>query len=234
MPDLEDTLSEFTSRPFSFQTPPNHSPVQLESSKPTTDSFTLDIYHHICRIIFDLRPESNMQSTSASSASLSVEEIFSSVTSLCDVLQSVLIRREGLNGNLYSPSEESSATFMLALTAISKVLDRYRSLSQVYSRSIKACREPMSLSHEWLGFDTSIGQASSALPSSHLSTCRHLNDLLRLTTMDFHLAQLQRIFRHLHPKDNSQYASVAEEGGGNIQELRASLQGSMETLREGG
>ena len=233
IPDLEDTINEFASRPFSFQSRPARSPLQLDSSKPTTNSFTLDICHHICRIIFDLRMESAVQSASAESASSSAQQIFSSVASLCDVLQSVLTYREDLPGDLHPPAEESSSTFMLALTAISKVLDRYRSLSQLYSASMmKTPPETISLSHDWLSFDWSSSKASSALPLLQPSTCRHLNDVLQLTTMDFHLAQLQRIFRHLQPKDSSQYAPIAEEGRANMEELRGLLQSSIKALRE--
>lgn len=230
-PDLEDLIGEFAGQPSAFQPGPTLSPLQTNSSRSTSSGSTLDTYHHICRIIFDLRTESGAPSVSAAAACSSTEKTFSSVASLCDVLQSVLSSREDSNGDLCPPADESSSTFMLALTAISKVLDKYRFLCQLFSGSMKTPHETVSLSHEWLGIDMSISKSSPALPSSQPNTCRHLNDVLQLTTMDFHLAQLQRIFRHLQPQHSSQYVSVAEEGGANIQELRALLRSSMEALR---
>lgn len=233
-PDLEDFIGTFADQPSSHQTRPSHSPLQIDPSPSVTNSSTLDIYHHICRIIFDLRVESSISLTSAGSASSSSEKTYSSVASLCNVLQSVISSREDPNNDLCPPAEESSSTFMLALTAISKVLDRYRLLCYLHSSSMKHPHETISLSHEWLGIDLSIGKPSPVLPSSPPNTCQHLDDVLQLTTMDFHLAQLQRIFRHLQPQHSSQYASAAEEGSTSIQELRALLQSSMEALRGSG
>lgn len=232
-PDLEDLIGNVADQSFSHQPRTSRSPLRVDSSQSAAKSSTLDTYHHICRIIFDLRVDSSVPLASAGSASSSTEKTYSSVASLCDVLQSILSSREDLNSDLCPPAEESSSTFMLALTAISKVLDRYRLLCQLYSSPMKSPHETISLSHEWLGIDLSTGKSSPALPPSQPNTCQHLNDVLQLTTMDFHLAQLERIFRHLQPQHSSQYASVAEEGSANIQELRALLQSSMESLRGG-
>lgn len=233
-PDLEDLIGTFADQPSSHQPLPSASPLRIDPSPSIINSSTLDTYHHICRIIFDLRVESSMPLSSAGSAFSSSEKTYSSVASLCDVLQSVISSREDPKSDLYPPTEESSSTFMLALTAISKVLDRYRLLCYLHSGSMKHPHETFSLSHEWLGIDLSISKPSPALPSSPPNTCQHLNDVLQLTTMDFHLAQLQRIFRHLQPQHSNQYASVAEEGSTSIQELRALLQSSMEALRGSG
>ena len=211
--------------------PSSHSDPRPSPPIPSANSSALDVYRHLSRILFDLRRERGRQSSGLNQGALRLDEVFPSVSSLCDILQSVLSPRGDLN--LSAPAEEETcATFMLASTAVSMVLDIYRSSSRLYSSSPEILNGGRCPPPQWLGVEASNEAVSPTSPPQQPNTYQRLNSVLQLTIMDFHLAQLQRIFNHLdHTDSNQAVLACADDGSANIQELRGILQSSIEKLK---
>ena len=221
-------FEQWTSPPPVLSSPsgPRHRPPT-----PSANSSALDVYRHLSKILFDLRLERGRQSSGLDPGAMRLDEVFPSVLSLCDILQSVLSPRGYLSSS--APAEqETCATFMLASTAVSMVLDIYRSSSRLYSSSAEILNRVRCPPPQWPSVEGSNEAVSPTLSSQEPNTSQRLNGVLQLTVMDFHLAQLQRIFHHLdHTDSNQAVLACADDGNANIQELRGVLQSSMEKLK---
>ena len=183
------------------------------------------LYRYLTRILFDLRLERGREWSSQNSEAPRQASVFRSVSSLCDVVQSVLAFGDGLEVKPSQDHEEHNLTLMLTFTAISTVLDIYKSLSQVYtSISESDMKRPGSISvHSYFDEFTNSQQQQGM--------SKRLDNVVQLTIMDCHLAQLQRIFG-LRPTESFQALLAGTDNGSeNIQELRGSLQSSIEKLK---
>lgn len=230
-PGFEATTRLFEQWTSPPPVPSSHSDPRPSPPTPSANNSALDVYRHLSRILFDLRLERGRQSSGLDPGAMRLDEVFPSVSSLCDILQSVLSPRGDLSSS--APAEqETCATFMLASTAVSMVLDIYRSSSRLYSSSLEILNRGPCLPPQWPGVERSDEVMSPTLSSQQPNIYQRLNGVLQLTVMDFHLAQLQRIFQHLdHTDSNQAVLACADDGNANIQELRGVLQSSMEKLK---
>ena len=219
------------------QTVPYTSHLRLDSMQSGEGNFTLDVYRYLTRILFDLRLECGREWSPQDTETSRPVGVFRSVSSLCDVVQSVLTLRNDLNIRSWPNDEESNITVMLTFTAIPMVLDIYKSLSRIYTGSAEkeTSRYPSRATVHPCFDAESTSQRQQQQQEQEQQSCspRRLNNIVQLTIMDFHLARLQRVFGRLDATESFQALMAGTSGHetANIQQLRESLQGSIETLK---
>lgn len=188
-----------------------------------TDS-SLETHRMLSNVLYDLRLEYGKKWSTPEFECPRRDGIFRSVSFLCDVVQEVLTDREALEGPPANIDSETNITFMLTLTAISMILNIYKSLCQMYS----GCSEVRNRGKEALNLEHSF--VASALQQSKASASLH--KVVQLTTMDFHLTRLQRMFTIPNTPSSFQTALIdTGEGSEEIQELRTVVQGLIESLK---
>ncbi|KAL6720036.1 hypothetical protein ACLMJK_001957 [Lecanora helva] len=208
----------------------NHPPPptrnnSIQSNMSITNDSTLETHRMLSNVLYDLRLEYGKQWSTLDCEAPRRDGIFRSVSLLCDIAQDVLSGREGLVGRTPANIDsETNITFMLTLTGISMILNIYKSLCQMYSGQ-SDINELVSSNSD---FDNMF--EPSILPASNASMS--LDKIVHLTTMDFHLARLQRMFSTPNAPSSFQMALLGTgEGGEQIHELRTTVQRLIERLK---
>ena len=203
--------------------PTRDNSLQSSMSHGNMDA-SLETHRMLSKVLYDLRLEYGKQWSTPESESPRRDGIFRSVSLLCDIVQKILTGREALAGIPTNIDSETNITFMLTLTGISMILNIYKSLCQMYN-----------------GYPdiTEVGRNASdadslfeplAIPPSNASAS--LDKILHLTTMDFHLARLQRMFSKPNAPSDFQTALLGTgEGGEQIYQLRTTVQRLIERLK---
>ena len=233
--------------PFDRQDPPTHfedlssdgndifacpGPLPLPTRKNSQQSNTshgsmdgsLETHRMLSKVLYDLRLEYGKQWSTPESESPRRDGIFHTVSLLCDIVQEILTGRANLAGTPTNIDSETNITFMLTLTGISMILNIYKSLCQMYNGY------PDGMEVERSASDADSLSEALAIPPSNASAS--LDKIVHLTTMDFHLARLQRMFSTPHAPSSFQMALLGTgEGGEQIHELRTTVQRLIERLK---
>lgn len=185
---------------------------------------SLETHRMLSKVLYDLRLEYGKQWATPESESRRRDGIFRSVSSLCDIVQEILTGREDFAGTPADIDSETNITFMLTLTGISMILNIYKSLCHMYNGYHDIMESGRNASDVDSLFDPLTIPPSSASAS--------LDKIVHLTTMDFHLARLQRIFSTPNVPSSFQMALLGTgEGGEQIHELRTTVQRLVERLK---
>ena len=198
--------------------------LQSDVSHSNMDA-SLETHRMLSTVLYDLRLEYGKQWSTPESDTPRRDGIFRSVSSLCDIVQEILTGREGSTGTPANIDSETNITFMLTLTGISMILNIYKSLCQMYDRHLDVGGPGRNASDA-----DSLSEPLAMPPSSNASAS--LDNIVHLTTMDFHLARLQRMFSTPNISSNFQMALLGTgEGGEQIHELRTTVQRLIERLK---
>ena len=185
---------------------------------------SLETHRMLSKVLYDLRLDYGKQWSTSESESARRDGIFRSVSLLCDIVQEILTAREGLAGTLASIDSETNITFMLTLTGISMILNIYKSLCQMYSGYPGTIQTGRNNSDADSLFEPLV------IPPANASAS--LDKVVHLTTMDFHLARLQRMFNTPNAPSSFQMALLGSgEGGEQVHELRMTVQRLIERLK---
>ena len=185
---------------------------------------SLETHRMLSNVLYGLRLEYGKQWSNPESEIPRRDGVFRSVSLLCDIVSEVLTDREGVAGTMNEMDSETNITFMLTLTAVSMILNIYKSICQMYS----GCSEIMDLGKNPLHIEKMT--MSLAAPGTNSSIT--LDNVMQLTTMDFHLARLGRIFC-IPNKPSSFHTTLIGSGEGceQIQELRTIVQRLIERFK---
>ena len=185
---------------------------------------SLETHRMLSKVLYDLRLEYGKQWSTPESESPRRDGLFLSVSLLCDIVQEILTGREGWAETPANIDSETNITFMLTLTGISMILNIYKSLCQMYNHS------PDIMETGRHAPDADHLVEPLAIPPSNSSPS--LDKIVHLTTMDFHLARLQRMFSTPNASGYFQMALLGTgEGEKQIHELRATIQRLIEWLK---
>ena len=185
---------------------------------------SLETHRMLSKVLYDLRLDYGKHWSTPESESSRRDGIFHSVSLLCDIVQEVLTSRDGLAGITANIDSETNITFMLTLTGISMIINIYKSLCQMYI----GYPDIMEIGRN--APDTNSLFEPPAIPPSNASAS--LEKIVHLTTMDFHLARLQRMFSIPNAPSSFQMALLGTgEGGEQIHELRTTVQRLIERLK---
>ena len=199
--------------------------LQSDVSHGNMDA-SLETHRMLSTVLYDLRLEYGKQWSTPESDSPRRDGIFRSVSSLCDIVQEILAGREGSVGTPANIDSETNITFMLTLTGISMILNIYKSLCQMYDRRLDVGGPGMNAA------DADNVSEPLALPPSSSNASASLDNIVHLTTMDFHLGRLQRMFSTSNASSNFQMALLGTgEGGEQIHELRTTVQRLIERFK---
>ena len=203
----------------------NRNDSTATSTSHNSADTSLETHRMLSNVLYDLRLEYGKQWSTPDSESPRRDGIFRSVSLLCDIVQEALTDPQGLAKTPANIESETNITFMLTLTAISMILNIYRSICEMYSpyHGNPAMAD--------IGKDGSESMLDSfSLPPSNASAS--LDKIVHLTTMDFHLARLQRMFSIPNTPSNFQTALVGSgEGVEQISELRIIIQRLVERVK---
>ena len=203
--------------------PTRNNSLQSNMSHGNMDA-SLKTHRMLSKVLYDLRLDYGKRWSTPESESPRRDGIFRSVSLLCDIVQEILTAREGLAGTPTNIDSETNITFMLTLTGISMILNIYKSLCQMYNGYPDVMETGRNASDDDSLFEP------LAIPPSNASAS--LDKILHLTTMDFHLARLQRIFSKPNAPSNFQMALLGTgEGGEQIHQLRTTVQRLIERLK---
>ena len=220
--DLPSERNNIIAGPGPPPLPTRNSP-QSNVSHSTVDA-SLETHRMLSQVLYDLRLDYGKQWSTPESESARRDGIFRSVSLLCDIVQEILAAREGLAGALASIDSETNITFMLTLTGISMILNIYKSLCQMYNGYPGTIQTGRNTSDADSLFEPLVISPPSASAS--------LDKIVHLTTMDFHLARLQRIFSTPNAPSSFQMALLGTgEGGEQVHELRMTVQRLIERLK---
>ena len=198
--------------------------LQSDVSQGNMDG-SLETHRMLSKVLYDLRLEYGKQWSTPESDSPRRDGIFRSVSLLCDIVQEILTGREGSTGTPANIDSETNITFMLTLTGISMILNIYKSLCQMYDRQLDVVGPGRNASDA-----DNLSEPLTVPPSSNASAS--LDNIVHLTTIDFHLARLQRMFSTPCVSSNFQMALLGTgEGGEQIHELRTTIQRLTERLK---
>ena len=227
--NFEDLSSDgnhiFADPPGAPLLPASTNSLQSDVSHDGMDA-SLETHRMLSKVLYDLRLEYGKQWSTPESDSPRRDGIFRSVSLLCDIVQDILSGREGSPGTPANIDSETNITFMLTLTGISMILNIYKSLCQMYDRPLDVVGPGRNAS----GAKGLSEPLPMPLPSSNASAS--LDNIVHLTTMDFHLARLQRMFSTPNASSNFQMALLGTgEGGEQIHELRTTVQRLIERLK---
>ena len=204
--------------------PTGNNSLQSDVSHGNMDA-SLETHRMLSTVLYDLRLEYGKQWSTPESDSPRRDGIFRSVSLLCDIVQEILTGREGSAGTTANIDSETNITFMLTLTGISMILNIYKSLCQMYDRHLDVMGPGRNASAA-----DSLPEPLAIPPSSNASAS--LDNIVHLTTMDYHLARLQRMFSTPNASSNFQMALLGTgESGEQIHELRTTVQRLIERLK---
>ena len=143
-------------------------------------------------------------------------KVFQNLTELCDIVQVVFAKR----ANICRGMDESSrlTLHMLILTSISSVLEIYQCLCSTYATAA----DHKNMTPE-SGSKEAHGDRYSWTPA-------HLSNILQLTTMEFHLRKIEKIFKDTDSKDLPEFAG-SDLGVGRVQQQRKHIHQTIEALR---
>ena len=199
--------------------------LQSDVSHGNVDT-SLETHRVLSKVLYDLRLEYGKQWSTPESDSPRRDGIFRSVSLLCDIVQEILTGREGSAGSPANIDSETNITFMLTLTGISMILNIYKSLCEMYERNLDVVGSGRNASDA-----DSLSEQPLAVPQSSNASVS-LDKIVHLTTIDFHLARLQRMFSTPNASSNFQTALLdTGEGGEQIHELRTTVQRLIERLK---
>ena len=211
---------------FAGRGPPLHTrnnSMQSNVSGGNMDA-SLETHRMLSKVLYDLRLEYGKQWSTPESESPRRDGLFLSVSLLCDIVQEILAGREGLAETPANIDGETNITFMLTLTGISMILNIYKSLCQMYNDS------PDIMETGTHASDADHLVEPLTIPPSNSSAS--LDKIVHLTTMDFHLARLQRMFSTPNVSSYFQMALLGTgEGEEQIHELRTTIQRRIEWLK---
>ncbi len=219
-----ESLSNDVNDIFASPGPPLHTrnnPQQSIMSHNNMDG-SLETHRILSKVLYDLRLDYGKQWSTPESESPRRDGIFRSVSLLCDIVQEILTGREGSAGTPANIDSETNITFMLTLTGITMILNIYKSLCQMYN----GYSDIMEIGRNASDADSIF--EPPAIPNALAS----LDNIVHLTTMDFHLARLQRMFSVPNVPSSFQMALLGTgEGGEQIRELRTTVQRLIERLK---
>lgn len=160
-----------------------------QSLQKVTLNSLVDVYAHLAQILFALRGLQEMLSVDMGSRTLHLKEVFRWVSSLCDVVHLLL--------DNHCSQDDISPCLMLATSTISTVLEIYRSSIDVSWNAIM----PQLATGTHVSDSSESSDIAFMLPFQlqPSSTHQRLERLSDFTSMDFHLAQLLRIYDHSGP-----------------------------------
>ena len=183
---------------------------------------SLETHRMLSTVLYDLRLEYGKQWSTPESETPRRDGLFRSVSLLIAIME----EQEDSTGASVNIDSETNITFMLTLTAISMILNIYKSLCQMYSTypgTLDVGKNAAAANFEGL-FPPLLAQSPTASAS--------LEKVVQLTTMDFHLARLQRMFSTSNTPSSFQTALIGTgEGSEQIHELRVFVQRLVERLK---
>lgn len=221
--DLSSDWSDIFGDPGPLPAPTRNESLQSNTSHGNMDA-SLETHRMLSKVLYDLGLDYGKQWSTPESESPRRDSIFRLVSLLCDIVQEILTCRERLAGTPANIDSETNITFMLTLTGISMILNIYKSLCQMYNGNPDVMEIGRNVSDAGSLFE------SLAIPPSCASAS--LDKIVHLTTMDFHLARLQRMFSTPVVTSSFQMALLGTgEGGEQIHELRTTVQRLIERLK---
>ena len=108
--------------------------MRTSSIKSAHSSQSTNTYRGLSKTLFDLRYEYGQRWSLQDSEASRRAGVFGCGSSQCDIVQVVLTLGNQLIPKPWLENEESNVTYMLSSTAISVVLDIYKSLARVYTQ----------------------------------------------------------------------------------------------------
>ncbi|CAD6582229.1 MAG: hypothetical protein ASARMPREDX12_000870 [Alectoria sarmentosa] len=221
--DLSSDGTDICAGPGPPPLPTRNNSLQLNTSHGNIDA-SLETHRTLSKVLYELRLDYGKEWSIPESECPRRDALFRSVSLLCDIVQEILTGREGLAGRPANIDSETTITFMLTLTGISMILNIYKSLCQMYNGYPDIMETGRNASDADRLFEP------LAIPPSNASAS--LDKIVHLTTMDFHLARLQRMFSTPNAPSNFQMALLGTgEGGEQIHELRTTVQRLIERLK---
>ena len=181
---------------------------------------SLETHRMLSTVLYDLRLEYGKQWSTPECETPRRDGIFRSVSLLIAIMED----QEDPTGASVNMDSTTNITFMLTLTAVSMILNIYKSLCQMYSNHpgfLDVGKNP-----------TEVETLFPPLLSQSPNASGNLDKVVQLTTMDFHLARLQRMFSTPNTPSSFQTALIGTgEGSEQIHELRLFVQRLVEKLK---
>ena len=206
--------------------PRNRNDSTATTTSHSSADTSLETHRMLSNVLYDLRLEYGKQWSTPDSESPRRDGIFRSVSLLCDIVQEALTDPQGLAKMPANIESETNITFMLTLTAISMILNIYRSICEMYS-GFPGNPRMVDTGKDSSDIDNMLDPL--AIPSNASAS---LEKIVHLTTMDFHLARLQRMFSIPNAPSTFQTALVGSgEGVEQISELRVVIQRLVERVK---